>query len=73
MKCIFNLTDISFTQEELLVLSEGLKFSPVKFLDKFETYIDLEKFARKLDVKKLFEEHPSRKDTGSQYTYNHTD
>lgn len=51
---IFNLTNVSFNEEQLLILVKGLKFALAKFLDKFEAFIDLEKFARKLNVKLFF-------------------
>lgn len=36
------------------ILDLGLKFAPEKSLDKFETYIYLKKFMRKLNLKKHF-------------------
>lgn len=36
------------------MLDLGLKFAPDKALDKFEAYIDLQKFMRKLNLKKHF-------------------
>lgn len=42
-KGIFNLSDVTFTEEEMNILDLGLKFAPEKSLDKFETYIDLKK------------------------------
>lgn len=51
---IFNLSDVSFSNDELKVLDLGLKFSPEKDADKFEVYIDLQKFMRKLNLKKHF-------------------
>lgn len=36
------------------ILDLGLKYAPEKSIDKFETYIDLKKFMRKLNLKKLF-------------------
>lgn len=51
---IFNLSNVQFTQDELGVLELGLKYAPDKPLDKFEAYIDLQKFLRKLYIKKTF-------------------
>lgn len=53
-KGIYNLSDVQFSKEELEVLDLGLKFAPDKPLDKFEVYIDLQKFMRKLNIKKHF-------------------
>lgn len=50
-KGIFNLTNVQFTQEELRVLELGLKYAPDKPFDKFEAFIDLQKFLRKLNIK----------------------
>lgn len=45
---IFNLADIVFTQEELLVLDKGIKYAPSKSFNQFKAFIDLHKFVRKL-------------------------
>lgn len=55
---IFNLTDVPLTREELVVLDIGLKYAPVKNLDKFETYISIQKYIRKLNIKKYLIEKP---------------
>lgn len=55
---IFNLSDVSFTPQELKMLDLGLKFAPSKPLDKFELHVDLKKFLRKLNIKKFFLENP---------------
>lgn len=51
---IFNLTDVVFTQEELLVLDSGIKYAPSKPFNQFEAFIDLQKCIRKLNLKKHF-------------------
>lgn len=51
---LFNLAGVDFSSEELEVMAQGLKFAPDKYLDKFETYTDIEKYARKLNIKKHF-------------------
>lgn len=51
---LFNLTDITLTDQELYVLDQVLKFAPTKNMDKFETFVDLQKFGRKLNIKKHF-------------------
>lgn len=53
-KGIYNLSHVQFSNDELKVLDLGLKFAPDKSLDKFEVYIDLHKFMRKLNTKKTF-------------------
>lgn len=45
---------MQFSDDELKVLDLGLKFAPDKTLDKLEVYIDLQKFMRKLNLKKHF-------------------
>lgn len=68
---IFNLSHIQFTQEELEVLELGLKYAPDKPLDKFEAYIDLQKFLRKLNIKKYFAMNPGEV-TRDSSDYTHT-
>lgn len=51
---IFNLSDAVFTEDELKILDLGLKYAPEKGIDKFEVYIDLQKFIRKLKIKKHY-------------------
>lgn len=51
---VFNLTDITLTDQELYVLDQGLKFAPTKNVDKFKTFVDFPKFGRKLNIKKTF-------------------
>lgn len=46
--------DVVFTQEELLVLDSGIKYAPSKPFNQFEAFIDLQKFIRKLNLKKHF-------------------
>lgn len=43
---VYNLTEIVFTQEELLVLDKGIKYAPSKSFNQFEAFIDLQKFVR---------------------------
>lgn len=45
------------TTEELTVLDRGLKHAPVKNLNKFDTYIGIRKYVRKLNMKKYFLNH----------------
>lgn len=52
-KGIYNLSSSAFTDEELKVMDLGLKFAPDKRLNKFEAYIDHQKFMRKLNLKKI--------------------
>lgn len=53
-KGIFNLTNIVFSKEEFIVLDKGIKFAPKKPFNIFETFIDLQRFIRKLNLKKHF-------------------
>lgn len=40
------------TQEEIKVLDKGLKFAPIKNINKFNAYVDINKFIRSLNIKK---------------------
>lgn len=41
-----------------MVLDKGLKFVPLKSLDKFQTYMDVHKFVRKLYIKRYLTVNP---------------
>lgn len=58
---IFNLSGKPLTQEEIGVLDKGLKYAPVKNLDKFETYIQIQKYVRTLNIKKYIASNPFKK------------
>lgn len=51
---IFNLTGLNFSEEELKVLAQGLKFAPDKNVNKFELFVDIEKYIGKLNNKNKF-------------------
>lgn len=51
---IFNLSRATFTEDEMRVLDLLLKYAPPKNMNKFEVYIDLQKFVRKFNIKKAF-------------------
>lgn len=48
---IFNLAGVEFSDEELELLCQGLKFAPDKDIDMFELFIDIEKYIRKYKYK----------------------
>lgn len=48
---LFNLARVQVLEEEMEVLAQGLKFAPDKNLDKFKVIVDVEKNARKLNIK----------------------
>lgn len=54
MQGIFNLSDATFTLDELKVLELGLKFAPDKDLNKFDIVVDFQKFMRKVNDKKHY-------------------
>lgn len=47
------MSEAVFNEEEPKVLDFGLKYAPDKDLDKFEAYIDLQKFVRKINIKRF--------------------
>ncbi|CAH2302160.1 Hypothetical predicted protein [Pelobates cultripes] len=55
---IFNLTPYVLNSPQIKLLQKGLKFAPTKKLNKFETYVDLNKFKRTLCLKKFFYKNP---------------
>lgn len=46
---IYNLSDINFNKEEIRVLDKGLKYAPIKNLNKFDTYVHIQKYVRTLN------------------------
>lgn len=53
-KGIYNLSTRVLTEGELLALDKGLKYAPSKTFDEFKAYVDLNKFMRKLNIKRFF-------------------
>lgn len=55
---IFNISGQELDKEELKVLDRGLKYAPVKNLNKFDTFIQIHKYIRTLNQKKYFLSKP---------------
>lgn len=55
---MFNLSGKDLAKEELQVLDKGLKYAPKRNFDKFQTYIGLQKYVRKLNIKKYILGNP---------------
>lgn len=51
-QAIYNLSGIEITITELLTLDKGLKYAPKRNLNKFEMYVDIQKYTRRLNIKK---------------------
>lgn len=47
---IINLSGIDLSQTELITLDKGLKFAPKRNLSKFDVYVDIQKYTRKLNI-----------------------
>uniref|UniRef100_A0A8C5Q1A3 Reverse transcriptase domain-containing protein n=1 Tax=Leptobrachium leishanense TaxID=445787 RepID=A0A8C5Q1A3_9ANUR len=62
MNGIFNLSHRVLSDTEVKVLNKGLKFAPTNNLDKFNVYIDLQRFKRKLSLKFFFLKNPIERD-----------
>ena len=60
MAGIFNLSSADFTHAEKIVLDKGLKFVPPKTLNKFDTFMDVQKFVRKMNIQRYFISNPCR-------------
>lgn len=58
---VVNLSGIELTTEQLAVLDKGLKHAPVRNLNKFETYIGIQKYIRKIYIKKYILNNPFQK------------
>lgn len=57
---VFNLSTQALTQAELSVLDKGLKHAPPKKLDKFNTFIDIHKYIRKINTQRYLPSNPYR-------------
>lgn len=62
---LFNLAGAHFSEEKMEVLTKGLKFAPDKNLDKLKAFIDIEKYVRKLNIKKHFGSLPNPPSVGT--------
>lgn len=69
---IFNLSSGILNLDEINFLDLGLKYTPDKNVSKFEVYIDLQKFIRKLNIKKLYLMKKTNAATPTQTIYKHT-
>lgn len=45
---IINISGIDLSQEKIRTLDRGLKFAPKKNFNKFNAYVDIQEFTRKL-------------------------
>lgn len=63
---IFNLSGQPLTHEEIGVLDKGLKYAPTKNLHKFYTYIGIQKYVRRLNIKKYFTSNTAKSNKMAQ-------
>lgn len=66
---VFNLSGEELTRAEKLTLNQGLKYAPRKPLNKFQMFLDVQKYIRKLSIKRYFVSNPITRNhcqTGSQ-------
>uniref|UniRef100_A0A8C5M9D4 Reverse transcriptase domain-containing protein n=1 Tax=Leptobrachium leishanense TaxID=445787 RepID=A0A8C5M9D4_9ANUR len=69
---IINLSGHNLTQGQIGVLSKGLKYVPKQQGDTFNTFVDLQKFKRKLCLKRFFAKKPLERIITSTNQYVHT-
>lgn len=55
---IYNPSTINLSPDEISLLDKGLKFAPPQRLNKFQTYMDIHKYTRKLSVKRYIMSNP---------------
>lgn len=55
---MFNISGVELTRNERKVLDKGLKFAPKRNLNIFDTYIDIQRYTRKLNIQKYFLNKP---------------
>uniref|UniRef100_A0A8C5QHV8 Uncharacterized protein n=1 Tax=Leptobrachium leishanense TaxID=445787 RepID=A0A8C5QHV8_9ANUR len=69
---IFNLSGQTLTQGQIGVLKKGLKYVPNRKGDSFNTFVDLQKFKRKLCLKRFFAKTPIERAIIYDNKYVHT-
>lgn len=57
---IINLWTKELSREELVTLSKGLKFTPPQNINMFQTFIDIQKYTRKRNIKRYLLTNPTR-------------
>lgn len=55
---IFNLSKTTLTQEETFVLNKGLKCVPPKQMNRFNTFIDIHKYIRRINIQRYILSNP---------------
>lgn len=68
---IFNLSKATLSAEEVNVLNHGLKFAPPHTLNKFNTFIDIQKYIRKLHIKRYLITNQSRLNINNANKHRH--
>lgn len=66
---MFNISGEELTRSETLTLNQGLTYAPRKPLNKFQMFLDMQKYIRKLSIKRYFLSNPNIRNhsqTGSQ-------
>ncbi|XP_063820331.1 zinc finger MYM-type protein 1-like [Pseudophryne corroboree] len=69
---IFNISSHVLTENGKKVLEKGLKYAPAIPINKFETFVNIHKFIRKLCIKKLFLSKESVEELGNIEMTDHT-
>lgn len=52
------MSGVELSREEILVLDKGIKYALKKGLNKFDTYVGVQKLVRKLNIKKYYALNP---------------
>uniref|UniRef100_A0A8C5WJC8 Reverse transcriptase domain-containing protein n=1 Tax=Leptobrachium leishanense TaxID=445787 RepID=A0A8C5WJC8_9ANUR len=68
---IYNLTNKVLSAHQHRILQKGMKFAPTNKLDKFNMYIDIQKFKKNLCLKKYFSKNPIERNA-TMHLYTHT-
>lgn len=55
---VFNLSGEELTKSDKLTLNQGLKYAPRKPLNTFQIFLDVQKYTRKLSIKRYFLTNP---------------
>lgn len=55
---IFNFSGVELTEDEQRFLSRGLKYAPPRRLSKFYTFVDVQKYIRKINIKRYLISNP---------------
>lgn len=66
------MSKVELKAEEISTLSKGLKYAPKVKLNTFQSFIEIQKFTKQLNLKKYFAQNPIMMNGVTSSSYIHT-